>query len=414
MRSLLSKNIIAHRSRNQLTSNIYALTLGCIIFLIVSANLQIQSISQLSSYSGSDIVAISDSEAIKKRDFDNVLFPAQVDQVLLKYQDSIKEFSYVTQELNFQLPGEDGICQVEDQTSAFKKARVTMYAINPSEQVDNSLVVGYNSRESMGLTESLYTARGDQGMGTTQYLLDFAGVVVDDDSYASLLKWYYSSKERRFFGKRQSFQLKRTLFTLRQTPAAFHLDALNKRWMMISYPQYTFLAEKTTDEVALQTVMIWVKDKNDKELIQRIAQDLRAAIPETCEVKMTYKDDESNESVLKIIDMVFYVTIGIMMFLCFFSLVASMTANLYDQQKEIAVLRSIGITSYRIKLLYFYEAAILVLSSCLLGIVIGMTVGYTMMLQQNMFMNTKMEAYFPALQVMQITVLSLLCAFFAT
>ena len=60
MRNLLSKNIIAHRNRNQLTSNIYALTLGCIIFLIVSANLQIESISQPSSYSGSDIVAVSD------------------------------------------------------------------------------------------------------------------------------------------------------------------------------------------------------------------------------------------------------------------------------------------------------------------------------------------------------------------
>ena len=70
-----------------------------------------------------------------------------------------------------------------------------------------------------------------------------------------------------------------------------------------------------------------------------------------------------------------------MMFMCFFSIVASMTANLFDQQKEIAVLRSIGITSYRIKLLYFYEAAVLVLSSCLLGIVIGMTVGYSMMMQ---------------------------------
>jgi len=39
MRGLLAKNVIAHRGRNQLTSNIYALTLGCIIFLIVSANL---------------------------------------------------------------------------------------------------------------------------------------------------------------------------------------------------------------------------------------------------------------------------------------------------------------------------------------------------------------------------------------
>ena len=44
-------------------------------------------------------------------------------------------------------------------------------------------------------------------------------------------------------------------------------------------------------------------------------------------------------------------------------------------------MRSIGITTYRIKLLYFYEALILVLSSCLLGVMIGMTVGYTMALQ---------------------------------
>jgi len=84
--------------------------------------------------------------------------------------------------------------------------------------------------------------------------------------------------------------------------------------------------------------------------------------------------------VLKIIDIIFYVTIAIIMFLCFFSLVASMTANMLNQSKEIGVMRSIGITSYRIKIMYFYEALMLVLSSCLLGIVIGMTVGYTMAL----------------------------------
>ena len=37
--NLLGKNVIAHQGRNRLTSNIYALTLGCIIFLITSANL---------------------------------------------------------------------------------------------------------------------------------------------------------------------------------------------------------------------------------------------------------------------------------------------------------------------------------------------------------------------------------------
>ena len=36
MRILLSKNLTAHKARNKLTSIIYALTLGCIIFLKVA------------------------------------------------------------------------------------------------------------------------------------------------------------------------------------------------------------------------------------------------------------------------------------------------------------------------------------------------------------------------------------------
>ena len=68
-----------------------------------------------------------------------------------------------------------------------------------------------------------------------------------------------------------------------------------------------------------------------------------------------------------------------MMFLCCFALVASMTANQYHQAKEISVLRAIGMTSKPITILYFYEALILVLSACVLGVAIGMTVGYTLL-----------------------------------
>jgi len=85
--------------------------------------------------------------------------------------------------------------------------------------------------------------------------------------------------------------------------------------------------------------------------------------------------------------LVFYIVIGIMMFLCFFSLQASMSANLYEQTKEIGVLRSIGFTSGRICRLYFYEALFLVFASCLLGIMIGVLVGFTMSVQQNLFLH---------------------------
>jgi hypothetical protein len=58
-----------------------------------------------------------------------------------------------------------------------------------------------------------------------------------------------------------------------------------------------------------------------------------------------------------------------------------MSANLMDQTKEIGVLRAMGFTKIRIKLLYFYEAFILVIVSCSLGVMIGTIVGFTMVLQ---------------------------------
>ena len=39
MKTVLRKNMIAHKRKNQLTAIIYALVLGCIIFLLTSAAL---------------------------------------------------------------------------------------------------------------------------------------------------------------------------------------------------------------------------------------------------------------------------------------------------------------------------------------------------------------------------------------
>ena len=101
--------------------------------------------------------------------------------------------------------------------------------------------------------------------------------------------------------------------------------------------------------------------------------------PVSCEVVSS--SFTLNEKIIATINAVFYSIISITMFLCFFSLCASMSTNLYEQKKEVAILRSMGLTRIRIKLLYFYEALILVVSSCLLGVLIGVIVGFTMSLQ---------------------------------
>jgi len=62
MRSLLRKNLMAHKATNQVTSVIYALTLGCVLFLCVSLNLILDSVTSLIALPGADIyISYADS-----------------------------------------------------------------------------------------------------------------------------------------------------------------------------------------------------------------------------------------------------------------------------------------------------------------------------------------------------------------
>lgn len=73
-----------------------------------------------------------------------------------------------------------------------------------------------------------------------------------------------------------------------------------------------------------------------------------------------------------------------------------------------------GFTKLRIKLLYFYEAFILVMASSLLGIMIGTTVAFTMVLQQIVFIQIPLFFFFPYEQFFIIMGMSLICAFVAS
>ena len=57
-----------------------------------------------------------------------------------------------------------------------------------------------------------------------------------------------------------------------------------------------------------------------------------------------------------------------------------MSANLYESSKEIGILRSIGVTKKQIQKLFIYEAFTLVMASSMLGILIGILVGFSLVL----------------------------------
>ena len=144
-------------------------------------------------------------------------------------------------------------------------------------------------------------------------------------------------------------------------------------------PLYCQISGTNIDELVVKSLFISVNDPDDHNLIDEIIEDLTVSInDEKVKIQDQYSIVEANSKALNLLDLIFYVVIGILMFLCFFSLQAAMTANLYEQTKEIGVLRSIGFTAYRISTMYFYEALLLVFASCMLGVMIGVLVGFTM------------------------------------
>lgn len=96
--------------------------------------------------------------------------------------------------------------------------------------------------------------------------------------------------------------------------------------------------------------------------------------------------------------------------LCFFALVSSMLANIHEQAKEVGILLAIGIPKKQVKLLYIYEAFVVVLAANLLGLMIGVGIGWTITLQRQLFTQIPIVFTFPTVFLLIIFVASAVSA----
>ena len=99
MRALIKKNLVAHKNTNKLTSVIYALTLGCVIFLCVALNLVLKSTE---SFTGSDnsYATLKEADiALFSLTAHGFYMTTPVDNVLRKYSPDIKDFGLITKNL---------------------------------------------------------------------------------------------------------------------------------------------------------------------------------------------------------------------------------------------------------------------------------------------------------------------------
>jgi len=92
MRLLVLKNLTAHRMRNKMTSIIFSLAIGFIVFLIVSYNLQIKSSSLIT-------LKRQGSYMVLDTILEGVITPTIFDPIIRRNQDKIQSHSYITYQL---------------------------------------------------------------------------------------------------------------------------------------------------------------------------------------------------------------------------------------------------------------------------------------------------------------------------
>lgn len=158
MRLLVLKNLTAHKMRNKMTSIIFSLALGFIVFLIVSYNLQITSSSLLNLMSRGSYLVLSTNAV-------GVIDPQMFDPILSRHMDTIKSFSYVASQLS-RLPSANiKALQVSDR-ARINLVNVGVYGVMPSmfdSTVSDFLDINYAQSPLLTgtkLAEQLYTARG--------------------------------------------------------------------------------------------------------------------------------------------------------------------------------------------------------------------------------------------------------------
>lgn len=111
---------------------------------------------------------------------------------------------------------------------------------------------------------------------------------------------------------------------------------------------------------------------------------------------------------------IFSVLTLVAMALCFFSLFASMVANITEQKKEMGVLRSVGLRTRHVLRMYIHEAFALVMSASLMGIVIGCFVAWTFGKQQELFTSIPMPFVFPWSIAVTLLLASVVAALLST
>ena len=416
---LILKNLAAHRLKNKKSSLMFSLSVGIFIMASVGFDIILQSTkNMIIMQNGSEILIYSDDD-------DDYFYPKDmVNSMMILYQRNlIESFSLYTLNLNSVcLESKFAITNYgKTVNSANNILAVNSAYFSATTPQDLKISLQNNKYKDYTPSEQLYFSefRGKIGLSAI-FNFEF-NANLDTKIFLKISK---TTKEMQFLSQPAFLLDSAGGLQMNSQPSMFVT-----RDAIISFPQYldilqkcrNYFAEEISEfrYVGYSNLPLWginikPKESATEEEIDEINSIIKFNGPAGVDLWFFSSLNNRLDMISNIIFLIFYIISSVVLIFCLFNLTASMTINIFEQKKEIAIMRSLGMKRRHVVFVYVAEAFILILTSSVIGTIIGSIISYTMALQWGVFTNVNVAYNLPLGSVIVIILISILGGIFST
>lgn len=423
---MVIKNLTTHRIRNRQTSMMYALSVGFFIMITVGLDIELKSLTltQLLKRGSYAHLERGGEYYIKPEEIKNSLKLMLEKQYILDYSfisanlrdvcfSSENTFMNIGKSMDFKV-------DVVSVSPNFYEVAEKAFLIVEQQKIENN--ENLQKMKNWPISEKMYHSSNEGRIGVSGIFSWEIALNVEDIFYLNTMKdsnvMPLIFKPCFILHSSPALQMSAVPSTFYQRsfvlPINIYLDILNKCWAyFIKSPKdiKTFSYE----EFPIDRILLKLNPNINSQIATKGIQQIIEDDPNYLVRSWYYSDQEKNiNKISSICTVIFYGVSIIVLIFCFFNLTASMTINIYEQKKEIAILRSLGMTANHILFVYVCESFILIFVSSFIGLIIGSIISWTMTMQRIIFTNLPLHFNFPYGQLIFIFITSTISGFLST
>ena len=407
---LILKNLAAHKVKNKKSSLMFSLSVGIFIMASVGFDLILQSTKSIVlMYEGSEITIYNQDDYFEPQDM-------IVSMMELYKRNLIDSFAFYTLYLDDICLDSNSFITNYGKTVLSKQNSLAINSAYFSATRETDLKISEQNKNYKKYTpsEQLYFSEFKGKTGVSGILKYDFNANLNSRIFLKLLN---KNQEMLFLSKPAFILDSAGGLQMNSQPSMFIT-----REFVISIPLYLEIFQKCRNYFAesyeeiefasYSELPIWgmnIKPKgnlndDDIDLINNI---LRKNGPRG-EIWFFANMKKRLDLASTIVFLIFYIVSTIVLIFCLFNLTASMTINIYEQKKEIAILRSLGTKKKHVIFIYISEAFILILTSSIIGSIIGSIISYTMAIQWAVFTNVNVVFILPTGSIILIIIFSII------